>query len=177
MSPFQPGEQVYVRLIFQSGVPIKNAILIFVHKEDKNEHIMFGFKSGDEDTPIQPTMGNLLDLAVTITKNTKPGEYLLEKINFETYSGRTLDPQGELPGSRFEVIPRARGSSEGRGCHGSHRGALAGSEAESVAGRMESPVTRMMGRSPTRLRSGGESRFYPTLRHSRRRIIMRTHNI
>ena len=96
---------MYVRLIFQSGVPIKNAVLIFVHKEDKNEHIMFGFKSGDEDTPIQPTMGSLLDLAVTITKNTKPGEYLLEKINFETYSGRTLDPQGELPGSRFEVIP------------------------------------------------------------------------
>jgi hypothetical protein len=53
LSQFQPGEQVYVRLIFQSGVPIKNAVLIFVHKEDKNEHIMFGFKSGDEDTPIQ----------------------------------------------------------------------------------------------------------------------------
>ena len=106
MDQFQPGEQVYVRLGFQHVVPIKNAFIVFVHEEDEDQHIAFGFKSGDESKPIQPSQGGrLLDFAKTIERETRPGVYRLDKINFETFSGETKDYQGQFAIPRFEVIP------------------------------------------------------------------------
>ncbi len=43
MERFQPGEEVYVRLVFQAVVPIKYGHLVFVHEEDENEHSIMGF--------------------------------------------------------------------------------------------------------------------------------------
>lgn len=37
MERFQPGEEVYVRLAFQSVVPIKDGHLVFVHEEDEDD--------------------------------------------------------------------------------------------------------------------------------------------
>jgi hypothetical protein len=104
MQRFQPGERVYVRLRFQSAVPIKNALLVFVHEEDDNEHVVFGFKTED-DLPLAPNPKSLLEFAVLITEGQKPGVYTPDKINFETFGGRTVDRAGTIEMPRFEVIP------------------------------------------------------------------------
>jgi hypothetical protein len=44
-------------------------------------------------------------LSVTISKDQKPGVYALDKINFQTFSGNTLDYQGNVGTPKFEVIP------------------------------------------------------------------------
>ena len=105
MQSFQPGEQVYVRLVFQNVVPIKNAFVFFVHEEDENEHVALGFQGQDGDHPIAPNQKRVLDFAVTIPRDTKPGVYALDKINFETFGGNSLDYQGNVGPVRFAVIP------------------------------------------------------------------------
>lgn len=103
MNQFQPGEQVYVRLVFQNVVPIKNAYIVFMHQEDENEQIVFGFKA--EEQPLEPNPKRLIDIAPFIEKDKKPGVYALDKINFETFSGKTLDYQGNVGTPKFKVIP------------------------------------------------------------------------
>jgi len=105
LEEFQPGETVYVRLVFHNVVPINNIYVVFVHEEDENEHFVFEFKTGDGDAPIGPTIQKIVDLAKTITQDTKPGVYALDNINFETFSGNTLDYQGNVGMPNFEVIP------------------------------------------------------------------------
>src|SRR5215213_566674 len=110
MNQFQPGEYVYVRIVFQHGVPIKNAYVVFVHKEDENEHVVFGFKAAAEEEPLAPDPGRVLDLAVLIEKDKKPGVYVLDKINFESFSGNTLNYQGDIKLQSFEVMPEHDGA-------------------------------------------------------------------
>lgn len=87
LEEFQPGETVYVRLVFHNLVPINNVYIAFVHEEDENEHLVFEFKTGDEDAPIGPTIQKILGLAKIITQDTKPGVYALDNISFKTFSG------------------------------------------------------------------------------------------
>jgi hypothetical protein len=94
LEQFQPGETVYVGLVFHNVVPIKNVYIIFAHEEDENEHLVFEFKTGDKDAPIRPSIEKILGLAKVITQDTKPGVYALDDVNFETFSGNTLDHQG-----------------------------------------------------------------------------------
>jgi methylthioribose-1-phosphate isomerase len=55
---------------------------------------------------MQPNSGRLLEEAVTITEGQKPGVYALDKINFETFGGRTVDPdRSTIAIPRFEIIP------------------------------------------------------------------------
>ena len=105
MQQFQPGEDVYIRLTFQNAVPLDNAYIIFVHEEAENEHIVFGLASEYTNVPIQPRPGRILTLAVAIPKDQKPGVYALDKINFETFSGNTLDYKGDVGTPKFEVVP------------------------------------------------------------------------
>ena len=106
MERFQPGERVYIRLGFQNEVPIKNAVLVFVHEEDEDEHVVFGFKTAEDDPPMAPNRQRLVPSAETIKKGQKPGVYALDKINFETFGGRTVDPdRSTIAIPRFEIIP------------------------------------------------------------------------
>jgi len=105
MKQFQPGEHVYVRIAFQHGVPIRNAYIVFVHVDDDDEHIVCGFRAKEEDEPLAPAPGRFITLMAIVEEDKKPGVYVLDKINFETYSGNTLDYQGDIEKSSFEVIP------------------------------------------------------------------------
>ncbi len=102
---FQPGQEVYIRFTFQNAVPLDNVFIVFVHEEEENEHIVFGLASEYTNEPIQPRPGRILPLSVTIPKDQKPGVYALNKINFQTFSGNTLDYQGDVGTPKFEVIP------------------------------------------------------------------------
>jgi hypothetical protein len=105
MDKFQPGEEVYVRLVFQNAMPIRNAYIVFVHQDDKKAHIVLDFKGADEEKPIQPTSRRLLDIATVVPKEQKPGIYALDRINFKTFSENTLDYRGDIVPPKFEVIP------------------------------------------------------------------------
>ena len=105
MKQFQPGEHVYVRIAFQHGAPISNAYIVFVHKDDDDEHIVCGFRAEAEDEPLAPDPGRIIELMAIVEEDKKPGVYVLDKINFETYSGNTLDYQGDIEPPSFEVIP------------------------------------------------------------------------
>jgi hypothetical protein len=105
MQQFQPGENVNVRLVFKSVVSIKNVFVIFVHQEDENEHLVSGFKARYEAQPIPPTTQAVFNVAPAITKDTKPGVYALDRINFETVNGNTIDYRGDGIMLKFEVVP------------------------------------------------------------------------
>ena len=105
MQQFQPGQAVYIRFAFQNAVPLDNVFIVFVHEEEENEHIVFGLASEYTNEPIQPRPERILPLTVTIRKDQKPGVYALDKINFQTFSGNTLDYQGHVGTPKFEVIP------------------------------------------------------------------------
>jgi hypothetical protein len=106
MRKFQPGDEIFVRISFQNVVSLKNAFIFFVHEEDENEHIMIGFGTRDEDEPaVKRSMRTVLDFSKTVEKDQKPGIYTLNRINFETFGGQTLDYRGDIEMTRFEVIP------------------------------------------------------------------------
>ena len=104
---FQPGDEAYVRLAFQHRVAIQDATVVFVHEEDKNAHIMFWVESIDPNEPIPPAMLTSLNFGVRIEKDQKPGVYVLDKINFHTFGGKTLDYQGDVGKPKFEVVPES----------------------------------------------------------------------
>jgi hypothetical protein len=91
--------------VFHNVVPINNIYIVFLHEEDKSNHLVFEFKTGDEGAPIGSTIQKILGLAKTIPQDTKPGVYALDNINFEACSGNTLDYQGNVGAPKFEVIP------------------------------------------------------------------------
>ena len=104
MERFQPGEEVYVRLTFQSVVPIRDGHLVFVHEEDEDEHIImsFGVKEGRS---LKPAIKTMLDFPKLLEKGTKPGVYALNKINFQTFGEDSRDYRGDVGTPKFEVIP------------------------------------------------------------------------
>ena len=93
MEKFQPGEEVYVRLAFQSVVPIKDGHLVFVHEEDENEHIIVGF-GAKEGRSLKPAIRATLDFSKLLEGDTKPGVYALDKITTSRPSGRTPETTG-----------------------------------------------------------------------------------
>jgi hypothetical protein len=101
---FQPGQVAYIRLVFSNAVPLNNAYAFFVHEEDSDSHLMFGFKSA-EGKALQPSIENHIDLEEYIPGDMKPGVYSLDKINFETASGHTVDAKMEADQASFEVVP------------------------------------------------------------------------
>jgi hypothetical protein len=106
MDTFRPGDEVYVRLVFQNVVSLKNAFVFFVHEQDENEHIMIGFASRDDEKPaVRPGIQTIMDFSATIKPNQKPGVYALDRINFETFGGQTLDHRGDVGTPRFRVEP------------------------------------------------------------------------
>lgn len=104
MEKFQPGEEVYVRLAFQSVVPIKDGHLVFVHEEDENEHIIVGF-GAKEGRSLKPAVRATLDFSKLLEGDTKPGVYALDKINFQTFGEDSRDYRGDIGTPKFEVIP------------------------------------------------------------------------
>jgi hypothetical protein len=103
---FQPGDEVYIRLVFQNIVSIRNGFVFFVHEQDENEHIMIGFAARDDDKPaVRPGIKTIMDFAATIEKDQKPGVYALDKISFETFGGNSMGYQGDVGTPKFEVMP------------------------------------------------------------------------
>lgn len=104
LSKFQPGEQVHIRLVFGTVVPVRGIYVIFVHEEDPNAHVVIGFESGAADGVMRPASQRLVDIDHAIEHGQKPGVYHLDRISFETFGGNTLDQQGDLKPASFEVI-------------------------------------------------------------------------
>ncbi len=105
MKKFQPGEKALVRLVFRSGVLINSIFVVFVHEEDENAELDEWISSRDENKPIKPSRQITIEFELSIEKDTKPGVYTLDKIRFETFSGNTLDYQGDIGPQKFEVVP------------------------------------------------------------------------
>jgi hypothetical protein len=104
MKRFQRGEEVYVRLAFHNRVPITNILVIFAHEKDQNEQLEGWFWARDENRPISPALQTTIDFSMPIEKDKKLGVYALDTIRFETFSGNTLDYQGDIETPKFEVI-------------------------------------------------------------------------
>lgn len=47
----------------------------------------------------------MLDFSKLLEKDTKPGVYALDRINFQTFSGDSRDYRGDTGTPKFEVIP------------------------------------------------------------------------
>lgn len=77
--------------------------MIFVHEEDEDEHVLFGFST--DDLPLAPNPRRQIDFAKLIEKDQRPGVYVLDKITFETFGGKTLDHEGNIVKPKFEVVP------------------------------------------------------------------------
>jgi hypothetical protein len=107
MEQFQPGEAVHIDLVFRNPVPIDDAYVVFVHEQDENEHILFGLQARYKDEPLPPSYETTIKgFKVLIAKDTKPGVYALDEINFNTFGGKTLGYQADfLETPKFEVIP------------------------------------------------------------------------
>ena len=105
MPQFQPGEQAYLRIVFQNVLPIDDVQIVFVHEEDENEHILFSAAGKYSDKPLAPSEETKLYFEEAIPKDLKPGVYSLDTINFKTFSGQTLDYRGDIGTPKFEVIP------------------------------------------------------------------------
>lgn len=65
---------------------------------------MFGFES-TEGKSLQPSTETHIDFEQHIPGDMKPGVYTLDKINFETASGHTVDAKMETDKASFEVVP------------------------------------------------------------------------
>lgn len=106
MQQFQPGDEVYVRLVFQSVVSIKNAFIVFVHEQDEDHHIVIRTGERKEDVPLlKPAIQTALDFSKMIERDQKPGVYTLDKINFESFGGIPMDYRGDVGTPKFVVIP------------------------------------------------------------------------
>ncbi len=46
----------------------------------------------------------MLDFGQTVPGDQKPGVYALDRINFETFGGQTLDHRGDVGTPKFEVV-------------------------------------------------------------------------
>lgn len=95
-----------MRIVFQSVVSLSDGFAIFVHEEDDNEHIMFGFVARGDDKPaVKPARRTIIDLSTMIQRDRKPGVYALQKISFQTFGGKDRGYRGDVGTPKFEVIP------------------------------------------------------------------------
>ena len=105
MKQFQPGEIAYIDVTFENPVPIKNAYVIFVHEGDEDQHIVMPAEV-EETTPLPPSRETTLFFEYYLPKDTKPGVYALDEINFETVGGNTVGYQAKFSEDpKLEVIP------------------------------------------------------------------------
>lgn len=107
---FLPGQLAYIVLTFSHAMPIKNAQAFFVHEEDENQHLYFRFSSDDfnfsseEEQFLQGSQLRNLYFERTIPVDMKPGTYVLDKVNFETASGNTVDAEMSTERASFVLI-------------------------------------------------------------------------
>jgi hypothetical protein len=70
----------------------------------KNEQLEGWFWARDENRPILPALRTTIEFSMPIEKDKKLGVYALAMIRFETFSGNTLNYEGDLETPKFEVI-------------------------------------------------------------------------
>lgn len=100
---FLPGQMAYLVLSFGNAMPVKNAQVFFVHEEDENQHLYFWF-AAEENNAVQSSEATTLYFERSIPDDMKPGTYVLDKVNFETAGGNTIDAKMETEGASFEVL-------------------------------------------------------------------------
>ena len=103
---FRRGDTLDVELVIKHRVGIRDGYIVFVHEDDEDTHLLFGFQGAEGKVkPLPASERTTLSLTPTIDDAQKGGVYELHKINFKTFDGSTLD--APIPGRRlfrFEVV-------------------------------------------------------------------------
>jgi len=103
---FRNGDTLDVELVIRHEVGIRDGYIIFVHEDDEETHLLFGFQGAEgKDKPLPASERTTLSLTPTIDEDQQLGVYALDRINFKTFDGSTVD--APIPGRRlyrFEVV-------------------------------------------------------------------------
>ncbi len=100
---FQPGENVIIEIAYQAPTRVTYATIVFVHEMDQNEHIVLSQELPKEIGGPAPQIK--LRLAAEIGQEQKPGHYRLDYCQFQTFTGKIVNPRNMPEVGGFQVVP------------------------------------------------------------------------
>jgi hypothetical protein len=99
---FQPGDDVIIEIAYQAPTRVTYLTFVFVHEEDADQHFVLSQEIPKEVSGPSPQI--LLRLATEVSAEHKPGTYKLDSCQFQTFTGKVVNPRNlpELEG--FKVV-------------------------------------------------------------------------